>query len=68
MDKHTDKPRQIVKSMKLANYLLAKGFPINEIRRNRQDVKNVVYFFENSPALQEAIDTYLEELEGQQGE
>lgn len=62
MHSEEQKPRQIVKSMKLANHLLEKGFRINEIRRNREKLQDVVYFFDNSAELQAEITEYLNEL------
>lgn len=55
---HLEKPRQLVKSMALANHLLEKGFHITGVQRHRQ-TNNACYFFDNSEALQDAITDYL---------
>lgn len=59
MEQEQNKQRQIVKSIKLVNHLLSKGFRLDEVRRNKNNLKAVVFFFENSPSLQQEMQEYM---------
>lgn len=54
------KKGQIVKSPTLANILLTKGFRLVQIRPDNKNTHRLVFWFENSIALQDEIKKYMD--------
>lgn len=50
--------RQVILSLQLANYLMEEGFNVIEIDFHRYKPNHLIYVFENSPELHDAMDNY----------
>jgi hypothetical protein len=48
----------IIRSQRLAGYLMLKGFKLHEIKINKDDVTRNVFMFTNSEELLKAIQHY----------
>ena len=48
----------LIVTMRLAGYLMQRGFPIMDMRPDELGSKRKVFIFNNSPQIQEAIQKY----------
>ena len=53
--------RKIVYTKKLAEYLVKKGFKCLETQINIKDPQYLVFIFERTPELEEAINEYIKQ-------